>query len=297
MLNELKLFVITVEEGSLTAAAERLSTTVATVSRRINALEEHLGCKLLHRSPRGLTLTREGQIYFDECAEFVHSLDQRLDNLNATLNSLAGPLKILAPTNFAVGPLDQFWEAFIQRYPQIEVSIELSNDVVDMLHAQADIAIRIGPQPSSSLIQKKLGYVRTILVASPDLLAKTTPPASVDDLRHYPSVSSHLLGQWELSNRLNDKVSIQKQHQYVSTDLQMMINIVKSQGGIALMPISTVYRELELQQLVRVLPDWEGQERHLYLVWPNRRALSVRAKTFASLLEEYLRQQEWCQTN
>lgn len=293
MLDELKLFIVTAEEGSLTAAAERMGTTVATVSRRISALEQHLGCRLLHRSPRGLALTQEGEAYFRECAEFVHLLDQRLDSLNDALNSLSGPLKVLAPTNLAVGPLDEFWQQFVRQYPQVELSVELNNGLVDLKHAQADLAIRIGPQPDSTLIQKNLGYFRTVLVARPSLWNGCTPPQTVDDLQACTTVAAKALSHWELASGERKATTLKKRHKYVVNDLDMATNLVKAGAGIALLPLSAVHKHLKSGELVRVLPEWQGQYRHLHLVWPYRRALSVRARAFSVMLDEFLQEQGW----
>ncbi|WP_020409101.1 LysR family transcriptional regulator [Hahella ganghwensis] len=293
MLDELKIFIVTAEEGSLTAAAAKMNMTVATVSRRLSSLEEHLKCRLLHRSPRGLSMTQEGQTYFNECAEFIRSLDQRMESLNDTLNSLAGPLRILAPTNFAVGPLDNFWHEFIQEYPEIELSMELSNDFVDIKHAQADVAIRIGQQPDSALIQKTLGYINTILVAAPEEIHLQTPPKSINELENRQTVATHILNHWELVHRNGQQTVLKKPHRYISNDLSMVINIVKAGGGITLLPLSAVYDDLQSGKLVWVMPEWQGQERHFSLVWPYRRAVSVRAKAFISALTRFLHSQPW----
>lgn len=293
MLDELQLFVVAVEEGSLTAAAGRMGVTVATASRRITALETHLGCRLLHRSPRGLSLTREGQAYFDECAEYVRSLQHRLENLNSTLNSLAGPLRVLAPTNFAVGPLDDFWTRFVSLYPEVELSVDVSNEFVDLRHAQADLAIRVGPMPDSSLIQKRLGYIPTLLVAGSTAFADRRAPETIDDLGDYPTVASRMIAHWELTNTEGEQASVRERHKYVANDLDMVTRLVKAGTGIALLPLSHVAGDLECGQLVRVLPQWSGQRRAVHLIWPYRRALSARAKVFVALLEEFLATKGW----
>ncbi|OZG70773.1 LysR family transcriptional regulator [Hahella sp. CCB-MM4] len=293
MLDELKIFIITAEEGSLTAAAARLNMTVATVSRRISSLEEHLKCRLLHRSPRGLSMTQEGQTYFNECAEFIRSLDQRMDSLNDTLNSLSGPLRVLAPTNLAVGPLDAFWQQFIRQYPEIELSVELSNDFIDIKQAQADIAIRIGQLPDSTLVQKFLGHINTILVSAPPDRNGRPLPESINDLENWPTVATHVLNHWELAHEDGSKTVLKKPHHYISNDLSLVINIVKAGGGITLMPVSAVYEDLQAGNLVRVMPKWQGQDRHFSLVWPYRRAVSVRTKAFMTSLSGYLHSKPW----
>jgi len=293
MLDELQLFVVAVEEGSLTAAAGRMGLTVATASRRISALEDHLGCRLLHRSPRGLSMTREGQAYFDECAEYVRSLHHRLENLDSTLHSLSGPFRVLAPTNFAVGPMDEFWARFVTRYPDIELSVEVSNEFVDLRHAQADLAIRIGPMPDSSLIQKRLGHVPTLLVAGSGAFGVGRAPQTLDELRACPTVASRMISDWELVSTGGERASLREKHKYVANDLSVVTRLVKSGVGIALLPLSHVAGDLASGELVRVLPQWFGQKREVHLIWPYRRALSVRAKVFIAMLEEFLATRPW----
>lgn len=298
MLDELQLFIVAVEEGSLTSAAGRMGLTVATASRRISALEEHLGCRLLYRSPRGLSMTREGQAYFDECAESVRSLNHRLENLNGALNSLSGPLRVLAPTNFSVGPLDDFWATFVARYPDIELSVEVSNEFVDLRHAQADLAIRIGPLPDSSLIQKRLGHIPTLLVAGSGAFGNRPAPQTPEDLREYPTVASRMISDWELVNTDGGaRVSLRERHKYVANDLNIAGTLVKSGAGIALLPLSQVAGDLESGELVRVLPQWSGQKRDVHLIWPYRRALSVRARVFMAMLEEFLATRPWFESH
>ncbi len=238
-------------------------------------------------------MTQEGQTYFNECAEFIRSLDQRMESLNDTLNSLAGPLRVLAPTNLAVGPLDTFWQQFIRQFPEIELSVELSNDYIDIKQAQADIAIRIGQLPDSTLIQKFLGRINTILVAAPPGDHGRSLPETINELEDWPTVATHVLSHWELVHAEGHKSILKKPHHYISNDLSLVINIVKAGGGITLMPVSAVYEDLQAGRLVRVMPQWHGQDRHFSLVWPYRRAVSVRTRAFMSSLTSYLHNKPW----
>jgi len=292
MLDALHLFIAAVEEGSVTAAAQRTGLTIATASRRLNALEQQLGCRLLHRSSRGLTLTREGRAYFDECSGHVRALNHRLDNLSAALHSLAGPLKILAPTNFATGPLDSFWSDFIARYPDIELTVEMNNDVDDLLHAQADLAIRIGPQPDSALVQRYLGAIPTVLVASPSLpdLATLQTPG---DIQRHTTVTSRAIADWHLTSNANEQATIRIQHKYVVNDLALVATLVRAGAGLALLPLSQIWDDLTTGKLIRVLPQWAGQRRDIYLIRPHRLSSSARAQVFMECLAAFLPAQPW----
>ncbi|WP_409418854.1 LysR family transcriptional regulator [Marinomonas sp. RS-M-Aa-14] len=291
MLDDLKIFITAANKNSLTAAAQHLDMTIATVSRRISALEQKLGCELLHRSTKGLTLTPIGESYYQECAEFIDALDQRISNLDQTLNSLKGDLKILAPVNLGSGPLDEFWRDFVQQHPEIELNIELSNTVQDIRDTRADIALRSGQQPSSSLIQKRIGHIEPILVASPKV--SFLLPSSIDALQQSPSIASNMFSDWLLMNRQGENYPMKKEHQHISNDMNITLNLAKAGAGIALMPMSMVHGALATGELIRVLPEWRGQNREIFLVWPYRRSLSARAKLLRDELTQYLHQQSW----
>lgn len=291
MLDDLKLFILAAQSGSLTLAADAQDTTVATLSRRLSALETHLGCKLLNRSPRGLTLTAEGQMYFEECADYIQSLDLRLDNLNRALTSLEGPLKVLAPTNLASGPLDLFWQQFLNAQPQIELTVELNNRMLDLKATQADIAIRIGPQQNSDLIQKPLGYVPSLLVAAP----QSNLPGTLEQLRQADTVATHLLNKWLLTDTDGNTHSVVKSHRHMSNDLGMLVNLLKGSGGVALCPLSMVQPMLESGELVQVMPGWFGPRRDVFAIWPHRRNLNARGRLFIDHLNAFLLKQAWFQ--
>jgi len=291
MLDDLKIFITAANKNSLTAAAQHLDMTIATVSRRISALEQKLGCELLHRSTKGLTLTPVGESYYQECAEFIDALDQRISNLELTLNSLKGDLKVLAPVNLGSGPLDVFWQEFVQLYPDIALNIELSNTLQDIRDTRADIALRSGNQTSSSLIQKKLGHIEPILVASPK--ASFSLPKSIEELQSAPSIASKMFADWLLTNQQGEHHQLNKEHRHISNDMTITLNLTKAGAGIALIPMSMVHTPLETGELIRVLPEWRGQNREIFLVWPYRRSLSARAKLLKEELTKFLHQQTW----
>ena len=149
MLDELALFVSIVETGSLRAAAEKASVPPPTLTRRLQKLEQHLGCRLLHRSARRMTPTREGWQYYEQCRSLVHSLQQATERLDVTLNQVSGFIRILAPADLANENLAPAWMSFLAQYPEIRLELELSNYTQDLIGSGADVAIRVGTQPDS----------------------------------------------------------------------------------------------------------------------------------------------------
>lgn len=294
MLDDLKIFIVAAEAKSLTAAADKLGMTIATVSRRIAHLESTLGSVLLHRSTKGLTLTTTGESYYRECAEFIEALDQRISDLDHTLNSLEGEVKILAPTNLGAGPLDGFWAQFTAQYPQISLRIELSNSYESLQDTQADLALRSGQSSNLSLIQRKVGEIQGVLVASPAL---TPFPETLEQLEQAQSVAGQLFTDWHLIHTSGETVTLDKSHRHTSNDMRIAVNLVKHGQGVTFLPESLVFEEMKNGHLKRVLPEWRGRTREIYLVWPYRRSLSVRAKLVRDELIAYLHNQAWFHRN
>jgi Transcriptional regulator len=264
--------------------------TVATVSRRMQELEQQLECELFHRSNKGLTLTPTGRSYYEETAEFIHELNLRLLNLERSLNSLEGELRIMAPTNIGSGPLDPFWRSFVANNPGISLTIRLGHPDEDVISNQVDIAIRSGPQQNSSLIQQKIGMITPVLVASPALTDFL--PQDISQLESFPSIAAQLFSDWSLNNE-DEKRFLHKKHNHISNDMTVTLTLAKAGAGIALLPLSMVYQEIENGELIRVLPAWCGAPREISLLWPKKRTLSARAKRFREELLEFLREQKW----
>lgn len=290
MLDNLKVFITAAEHNSFTQAAAELSMTLATVSRRINELEQQLQCKLFHRSNKGLTLTPAGQAYYNETRDFIHELDVRLSNLDESLNSLEGELRIMAPTNIGSGPLDPFWRAFVAQHPYISLEVKLGDPDDDVIANQVDIAIRSGPQQNSALIQSAVGSIVPILVAAPS--PNTPTPQTLTELQQCPSVAVHMFSQWDLYNG-QERLQLHKKHNHISNDMNFALNLVKAGAGIALLPRSMVQNGLETGELIQILPQWTGAPREISLLWPQKRTLSARAKLFRQQLMLFLQQQNW----
>lgn len=290
MLDNLKIFINAADQQSLTNAAHALGMTVATVSRRVNELEKELGSELFHRSSRGLTLTAAGLLYYRECAEFINALDRRLDNLDQAINSPSGELKVMAPTNLGSGPLDAFWQGFISSHPDIALKIRLGDPTENVISSRPDIALRSGPQTNSSLIQKFVGAIPLILVAAKTATGKL--PSTMDALDAYPSIAAEMFSDWVLQ-RDGQTIEIPREHRHISNDMQITLNLVKAGAGVALLPMSMVHDSLNDGELVHILPQWQGPQRDIYLVWPYQRTLSVRARLFRDELINFLHKQPW----
>ncbi|MFC0225474.1 LysR family transcriptional regulator [Serratia aquatilis] len=292
MLNELALFVSIVETGSLRAAAEKASIPAPTLTRRLQKLEQHLGCRLLHRSARRMTPTREGWQYYEQCRPLVHSLLQATAKLDVTLHQVSGLIRVLAPADLANDNLAPAWISFLERYPEVRLELELDNYTQDLIGSGADVAIRVGAQPDSLLNLRKLGQAKeVILVASPGYLAKYGMPDSLDELRLRDLVISAPLSTWALRHiQSGETVRWQPQGKICVNSVSLALHAVLSGLGILLCPMSLCHNQLRRGELVPVLPQWQGAAREIYAVWSQQRYVPARVRALIEHLADFCQQ-------
>ena len=289
MLDDITLFVHIVQKRGLAAAAEHMNLPAATVTRRLQKLESALGCQLIHRSARKFSLTAEGEVYYQAYADLVQQFEVTSRNLSTDVHQLSGKLSVLAPTNISVGILQPMWSAFIKRYPEIQLHLNLSNETKDILAAQVDMALRIGPQADSQLFQKKLGSVSTILVAAPDYLTAQGTPQDLNALHDHRLIVVDTIPVWNLLFR--DSGTRETLHPRAATlvnDIGLAAQLARDGHGIVLLPIIEIVEELQQGLLKQVLTPWHGPQREIFAVWPTGRLLSARAKCLRDFMQEYI---------
>lgn len=291
MLDDLALFVSIVDAGSLHAAAVRANLPPATVTRRLQKLESELGYRLLNRSARRLQPTAEGWQYYEQCRPLVHALRHATQQLDASLSAVSGAIRVLAPVNFASGLLTPAWVSFMQQYPDITLELELSNRLQDMVTSGADLAIRVGSLDDSSLMQGRLGSAGLVMVAAPAYLARAGVPQDLADLERHALIVAEPLRTWRL-RRPGDGVEmvIQPQARMRVNEMRLAVQMAEGGVGILLCPLLQCRQEVADGRLLRVLPDWMPQPRHVYAVWTQRRYLPARVRVLLEHLSAFAQQ-------
>ncbi len=290
MLNDIALFVHIVKTGSLNKAAELQALPAATVTRRLQKLEHKLKCKLINRSARQFNVTLEGQKLFDECSYLVDSLEERTKQFETSVNDLSGKIKVLAPTNLAIGELSHAWSEFVSQHEEINVEFVLDNKMDNFLAMQADFAIRVGPQQSSDLYQVRIGTIKTILVASSQYTERYGILKNPSELDAHQLIVGSSLQNWSLTN-IEDKTQSNfrpSNPRVMTNELRLIKQFVINGLGVALLPLSEVNSELQCGQLEHVLPMWIGQDRDIYIIWASGKLLSRRAKLFIDYLKGFV---------
>lgn len=289
MLDDIALFIQIVRRGGLSGAAQHLGLPPATVTRRLQRLEQQLGCQLLHRSARQCVLTQEGEVYYQSYEDLVQQFELTRQQLDQDQEQLSGKLRVLAPTNFSHGVLRPMWLEFTRRYPAIQLELILGNQLEDMAKTKADLAIRIGQQPDSLLYQQKLGQLSAFVVASPAYLINAPALSEPAALNDHCVIGTTLRSKWTLVHKETGvSQDIFPRFSALSNDLNFVKHMVLDGQGVALLPNSETNAELLAGNLVRALPQWQGLPREIYAVWPSGRLLNKKALCLREHMKHYI---------
>jgi len=200
-LDELQAFVAVVDTGSITAAAQRLSLTISATSRTLSRLEEKLQTTLLQRTTRRLKLTEEGAAFLHHARSIIASVDEAEEHMAARQLRPVGKLRVDAATPFMLHVIVPLLEGFRAKYPDIELELNSSEGIIDLIERRTDVAFRIGPLKDSTLHARPIGTSRIRLLASPDYLARHGVPTKPAHLANHTLLGFNQpasLNEWPL---------------------------------------------------------------------------------------------------
>jgi DNA-binding transcriptional LysR family regulator len=286
LLSSMKVFVAVVDAGSFAAAAARLDTSRAMASKQVQKLEEHLGTRLLNRTTRKLSLTGTGREFYERSVQIISDVEEAEQVAGQMTSTPRGMLKVTMPLSYGQHALAGIVAEFARKYPQVTVDISLSDRKVDLVEEGFDLAVRIGAMPESDLIARKIGAVRSVVCAAPSYLAQFGTPAAPEDLAAHACLGYTLSGtgaQWRLEGP-GGTVVVPVSGPIRADNGDMLRLAAASGAGIVLQPQFIVGDDLAAGRLVRVLPDWQSGEMGVYAVYPSRKHLSAKVRTFVDLL-------------
>ena len=174
-----------VEHGSFISAARALRLPKTTVSRKVQDLETRLGAQLLHRTTRKLGLTEAGNVYFEHCQRIARELDEAESAVGQLQGGPRGWLRITAPYSLGITWIAPLLGEFHARHPEVRVEMVLTNEPLDLIDKEIDVALRVGNLPDSNLVARRLAVFRTQVYASPSYLERHGEPLHPDDLQHH----------------------------------------------------------------------------------------------------------------
>lgn len=292
-LNDALIFARVVEQGSFISAAKQLRLGKTTVSRKVQDLERRLGARLLNRTTRNLSLTEAGAVYYDYCNRIVRDLGEAESAVHQLEESPRGWLRVTAPFTMCTEFTSTLVRDFRKLHPAVRIELVLSNERLDLVAQQIDVALRVGPLPDSSLVARPLARYHSFVYASDGYIARHGEPREPADLAHLPTLAKHTdrRGQrhvWELRKGT--------QHQEVEIDPIAIANdpfvlrglLVEGQGVMLASEIVACLGPEE-RQLKRILDGWEGPEVELNAVFPGGRLISPKVRTFVDFVVERMR--------
>lgn len=290
-----RIFSRVVECASFTRAADTLGIPRSSVSAAVQELEAHVGARLLHRTTRKVSPTQDGAAFYARCQQVIADVEETENLFRQTAAQPSGRLRIDVPGRIGRLIIAPALPEFLDRYPQIDIDLGVTDRAVNLVEDSVDCVLRVGPLSDSGLIARPIGKLPLINVASPAYLKRYGTPQSPDDLGdhwavNYASPSSGRVEDWEwiedgkLSTvPMRGRVTVNSAEAYIACCLAGL--------GLIQIPAYDVRHHLEASELIEVMPHHRAEPMPMTLLYPHRQHLSHRLQVFAYWLETLLKRQ------
>nr|BFD42027.1 LysR family transcriptional regulator [Pseudomonas sp. FFPRI_1] len=278
-LQDLDIFVRTVDTGSLSATARALDLTPAAASAALKRLEAELGVQLFVRSTRSLRLTEQGERFLEECRPALQALQQAAQQVSVGDQALRGVLKLAAPSDFGRNLLLPWLNEFQDQHPQVDIRLQLSDRMANVYSEPVDAAFRYGKPPDSALVALPLMPTHSrVLCASPAYLAKHGEPMTPHELAEHNCLcfmlGENVRDRWRFSYRNDPDITVRVRSVNVSNDGDAVRLWALLGKGIAYKARLDVAEDLAQGRLRALCTDWSTEAAPLFMVLPSRRQLT-----------------------
>jgi DNA-binding transcriptional LysR family regulator len=286
-IDALQTFIRVMEAGSFTQAADDMGLGQPAISKRIALLEAEFGCRLFVRTTRKVRPTADADRVLKLAKEVV-ALYQSAGAGPDRIGKPSGTLRMSVPTSFGRHFFGPIFAEYVRRYPGVRLDVSYSEQFADLVESGMELAIRIGVLSSSSLVARRVGTTRRLLVAAPSLIARHAAPLLPDDLRRLPCITYSRLSQknqWTFEAETGRHV-VDIAPAMTCDDADVMTLAALEGLGVAVLPDWCAAAPLAQGRLVRLLPDHPVPSLPIHVVYPDARWLSWRAQLFRDLLVE-----------
>lgn len=288
ILTCMKTFVAVVESESFTAAGARLDISKAIASKYVGILEDHLGTRLLNRTTRRLSLTESGTAYYERCVQILADVDEAEQAAGQMTAIPRGTLKVAMPVSFGTICIAPLMSEYMRRYPEVKLDIALADRRVDLIEEGFDLAIRVGSLPESGLIARRLAVDRIVCCAAPAYLAARGTPVQPADLADHACLNySYASGgdEWTFGKQRR-QVSVRIDGPVRANNGDMLRLAALDGAGIIWQPHFIVGDDVKSGRLIELMTDFGGPELGIYALYPSRKHLSAKVRTFVDYLAE-----------
>ncbi|QIE23390.1 HTH-type transcriptional regulator DmlR [Caballeronia sp. SBC1] len=285
---QIETFVAVVAKGSLSAAAQAEGVAPAVIGRRLDALEERLGVKLLVRTTRRLTLTFEGSAFLEDCQRVIHDMQSAEASVSAGGVKASGHLRVSAPAGFGRRHVAALVPVFTSMHPDVSITLDLTDRMVDLVNEGFDCAVRLGELPDSSLVSLKLGENRRVCVASPEYLRARGAPVDLDALAQHNCLplgaSANQQRGW-VFQKDGKVVQMRVSGTMECSDGAVLHEWCLAGYGLAWRSWWEVGDDIAQGRLISVLDAFAAPPIGIHAVFPQRRHLPLRVRLFLDLLK------------
>lgn len=292
LLDGMVIFVELIQAGSFTKAADSMGHSTSYISKKMTKLESRLGVRLLNRTTRSISLTHEGELYFEQCMSIVNDAQQAEASINQQQQQPQGTLKISCSTSFGLSHLHGVLAQFMQNYPEVNIELDISEKMVDVVADGFDVVIRATHVlEESSLVSRKLLSSYAVTVASPQYLKKHGVPKHPNELIDHQLIAYSNIKN---PNRLQ-YVSAKGETTVVTVKSRMLTNssvmeveLAVAGLGIMVLPKFIVEEQLKTGQLVTLFDDYQRTEINIYLVYASRKHMASKVRVFIDFMMQEL---------
>lgn len=292
-LAAIRAFTRVSESGSFSAVARQMGTTQPAVSRLIAALEDHLGARLLQRTTRSLTLTEDGRDLLTHAARIIEEVEETEAAIGRRGATPSGLVRIGAPASFGRLYLAPRMGALLDRYPELQIELSMSDAVIDLVHDGLDMAVRVGEVSDGTLISRQLGSFPRVAVASAAYLDRHGEPSHPSELaEHNCIIFTRRSGSADWSfDGPDGLVTVHVSGRFRTDSSEAAREAVLSGIGVALMPAWVFPHALRSGAVRPILTAWNSSRSPIQAVYPSRRYLAPRTRAVIDFLVEAFREE------
>lgn len=280
----LNVFVRTVQTGSMSKAASDLTMTTSAISQQIKQIEQDIGLSLFNRSPRELTLTEAGELYYKSCLKILAFATSASEQLQYLQNNPSGQLKLAAPVGFGGGLLSEPLKRLITQFNDIDIHLTLCDEPIDMIKSGSDLVLAIGPLEDSNLIARSLASWPLVLCVHHNHALAKQKIESLNELNAYNRVA-HIAAEHPLTHKKSGIAVSLPKARIVVNNMQTVIQFVYDELGYAILPKPEVSKLLATGELVEICADWQLPYYDVLALTPNRDTLAAKTKAAIETLK------------
>ncbi|MFP1890510.1 LysR family transcriptional regulator [Lonsdalea quercina] len=287
-LNTLRTFVAIVEAGSFVAAGKTIGLTRSAAGKSLARLEAHLGTRLLHRSTRSVSMTADGQYFYERSVQILADIEEAESQVRQDNFQPKGTLRLTVTSAFGRIVILPLLNEFVKKWPDLEVEVSFTDRIVDLIEEGFDLGIRLGEMPVDSLmVARPITHYRPYLYASPAYLDRQGQPENLADLSTHQRLIYGLQSNtslWQLTGEDGTEVSVAGNRRLRFDSGEAIKDAAVGGMGIAFLPSFLAEDDLRHNRLVKLFPNYSGKKITINAIYPHRKHLAAKVRQFIDAL-------------